>query len=130
MRTLRSILDSTEQAFIIIDALDECPYGEERTQLLMVLKEFSTWALPNLHIIVTSRKEPDIYKILGLLVTSPPVCIQTEQVDADIRLHVKTQLANDVDLNEWPLKIKEEIETALVEGSNGMYGVSLSFLRF
>jgi ankyrin repeat domain-containing protein 50 len=121
------MLESTGQTFIIVDALDECPYGEERTQLSVVLKEFSTWALPNLHILVTSRKEPDIYKVLALLVTFPPVCIQTKQVDADIRLHVKTQLANDADLKEWSPQIKGEIETTLVEGADGMYKLPCLF---
>jgi hypothetical protein len=125
---IRSVLELTGQAFIIIDALDECPsYDEERTQLFAVLKEFSTWKLPNLHILVTSRREPDIVEALTPLVTSPPVCIQFEQVDADIRIHVKTQLANDPKLKKWSPQIKEEIETALVKGADGMYGLPCLF---
>jgi len=95
------VLELAEQTLIIIDALDECPsYNKERTQLFAVLKVFSTWILPNLHILVTSRREPDIVEALTPLVTSPPVCIQSEQVDANIRLHVKNQLANNPKLKK------------------------------
>ncbi|KAI9761972.1 MAG: hypothetical protein M1840_001501, partial [Geoglossum simile] len=119
----RAVLELPGQNFIIIDALDECPYGEERTQLSTVLREFSTWALPNLHILVTSRKELDIDKTLAPLVTSSPLCIQTEQVDADILLYVQTQLESDAILKERTKvpQLKEEIETTLVKGANGMF---------
>jgi ankyrin repeat domain-containing protein 50 len=123
------VLELPGENFIIADALDECSYGAERTQLSTVLKEFSTWALPNLHILVTSRKEPDIEKALAPLVTSSPVCIQTKQVDADILLYVKSQLENDANLRERTRipQLKEEIETTLVKGANGMYGLLHQF---
>jgi len=126
---IRSVLELPGENFIIADALDECPYGAERTHLSTVLREFSTWALPNLHILVTSRKELDIDKTLAPLVTSSPICIQAEQVDADILLYVRTQLENDADLKERTRspQLREEIETTLVKGANGMYGLLYRF---
>ena len=124
------MLELSGQTFIIADALDECPSNStERAELCALLTEFSRWALPNLHILVTSRKEPDINEALSTLVTFPPICIQSKQVAADIRLHVRTELANDPKLKKWSLQIKEEIENTLVEGADGMYEPSC-FLRF
>ena len=118
--TIKSALEPARQFFIIVDALDECPY-EERLRFFTILREFLSWRLSNLHILVTSRQEPDIVDALVPLVNLPPICIQTVKVDADISLHVKTQLANDPRLKKWSPQIKEEIETALVKGANGMY---------
>jgi hypothetical protein len=121
-KALQSVLKLPGQTFIIADALDECPSnGTERVELCELLTEFSRWALPNLHILVTSRREPDINEALSTLVTFPPIYIQSEQVDADIRLHVRTKLANDPRLKKWSLQIKKEIEDTLVEGADGMY---------
>jgi hypothetical protein len=119
---LRSVLERAGQTFFIIDALDECrSYDGERMQLFTVLKDLSVWALPNLHILITSRREQDIVEALAPLVTLPPIGIQSKQVDADIGLHVRTQLENDPKLKKWSSEIKEEIEKALVEGADGMY---------
>lgn len=121
MAALRSLLESPEQTFIIVDALDECPRdNRERTTLLEVLRELSVWALPNVHILVTSRREPDIERELVLIITIPPVCIQTKVVDADIHLHVQNQLSNDENLKKWSSEIKAEIKKVLVEGADGM----------
>ncbi|KAH0563190.1 hypothetical protein GP486_002236 [Trichoglossum hirsutum] len=121
-RTLQSVLKLSGQTFIIADALDECPSnGTERVELCALLTEFSRWALPNLHILVTSRNEPDINEALSALVTFPAICIQSKQVDADIRLYVKTELENDPKLKKWSIQIKKEIENTLVEGADGMF---------
>jgi hypothetical protein len=118
--TIKSVLELARHFFIIVDALDECPY-EERLQFFTILKEFLSWRLCNLHILVTSRQESGIMEALAPLVTLLPICIQTYQVDADISLYVKAQLANDLRLKQWSPQVKEEIETALVKGANGMY---------
>jgi hypothetical protein len=119
---LRSMLAAFGQSYVIVDALDECPSGDgERTTLTALLTEFSKWSLPNLHILVTSRKEPDIDEALAPLLTNPPICIQSKQVDADIKVHVRTQLAIDLNLKKWSPQIKEDIETSLVNGANGMW---------
>jgi hypothetical protein len=75
----------------MIDALDECPrHGGEMVELLAALAEIRHWNPPGLHILATSRKEPDIEEALTPLLTCSSVCIQTNQVDEDIRKHVKS----------------------------------------
>jgi hypothetical protein len=109
----------------MIDALDECPrHDGERVELLAALAEIRHWNLPGLHIMATSRKEPDIEEALTPLLTCSSVCIQTNQVDGDIRKHVKSQLDIHRQLKKWPPEIKKEIEDALVHGAAGMYVIS------
>ena len=119
---LRDVIVYLGQVFIIIDALDECPMETgERKKLLSTLHEISSWSLHNVHLLVTSRKEQDIERVLSCLVTRPPICIQSDQITNDVRLYVRSQLATDPDLQKWPNVMKEDIEATLVEGAHGMY---------
>ena len=121
---LQSILKLSGQTFFVIDALDECPIGDEdrsRTKVLALLTELSGWALPNLHVLVTSRKEPDIDKALASLVNLSSMSIQTNQVQPDIQKYIKSQLGNDLELKEWSSSIKKEVEKTLLEQAQGMY---------
>jgi hypothetical protein len=45
------------QAFVVIDALDECT---QRSELMSMLETVAGWKLHNLHLLMTSRKERDI----------------------------------------------------------------------
>lgn len=117
----RSVLEMPGQSFILIDALDECPLGNnERLELLELLKTIHSYGLNNVHVLTTSRKERDIEQALVPIVSIPPIGIQNTNVDADVRTYVRTQLAGDPDLNTWPQSIQDEIEDKLVRGSFGM----------
>jgi hypothetical protein len=48
------------------------------------------------------------------------VSIQDEVANNDILTFVQEILNKDVKLRRWPLKVKNEIETALVSKSSGM----------
>lgn len=127
---LQSVLKLSGQTFLVIDALDECPIGDKhksRTRVLALLTEISGWALPNLHILVTSRKEPDIDMALAPLVNLSSISILSSQVQPDIRRYIKSQLDNDLELKKWSSLIKEEIKNTLVENAHGMY-ICLVFL--
>lgn len=120
--TLRSALELQQgKVFLLVDALDECPSdGGMRQELCATLAEFSSWGLSNLHILATSRREPDIEEALSKISTMTAISIQSSVVDKDVGLHVRNQLVNDMKLSKWPSHIKEEIEVALVKGANGM----------
>lgn len=128
---LQSLLRDSGQIFLVIDALYECPIGdqgESRAKVLALLTELSGWALLNLLVLVTSRKEQDIDKALASLLSFPSISIQTDQVQPDVRKYVKSQLANDLELKKWSSLIKEEIEKALTEQAHGMYKSSRCLL--
>jgi hypothetical protein len=124
MRELKAILSLSvrelEDVFIVIDALDECPKGDERGELLRLIGDTKSWSLPNLHLLATSRKEPDIEDELTPLLTSVAIPIQGSEVESDIKLYIASELATDSKLRKWSSDIRAEIENTLAAGANGM----------
>ena len=79
-RTLLLILDSFHDAYVIVDALDECT---DRIKLLDWIKEIVGWKVGKLHFLATSRQERDIeIRLLSLRPLS--ICLEGESVDLDI----------------------------------------------
>ena len=69
---LRDILDRFSQAFIIIDALDECTDSEKALDWLNELISDTNRKATNLHVVVTSsRPERDIHEIFTALDPHP-----------------------------------------------------------
>lgn len=71
-----------------------------------------------LHDLVRSRNETDIRATLGAL-AGGGISIQSERVDADIRMYVRTQLENDT-FARLPPNLKQDIEEHLGKKANGM----------
>ncbi|KAH0559302.1 hypothetical protein GP486_004185 [Trichoglossum hirsutum] len=113
---LLSVLQNSPRRYLVIDALDE---RSQREEMLRVLSDIHQQCSEGVNILVTSRKEHGIEKVLDSL-SSNRVSIQQTAVDADIRIHVKTRLAEDEKLKRWPSAVKEEMEDALVSGAHGM----------
>jgi ankyrin repeat domain-containing protein 50 len=116
---LSVIAKGFEDVFIIADALDECPKNGEREELLGLIKEIKSWSPSNLHLLATSRQEPDIEEVL-ISLTTLAISIQDSEVESDIKLHIAHELATHPKLKRWPSDIKIEIESILVAGANGM----------
>ena len=104
--------------FLIIDALDECPKGEKREELLETITEIVSWPSTNVHLLVTSRKEYDIAESLTPSLTTPAISVQGSQVTLDIELYIDTQVANK--MKRVTEDTKAEIKEALVEKADGM----------
>jgi hypothetical protein len=118
---LKEIIHQFPRTHIVLDALDECT---DRIELLSILESIAGWQLDELRLLVTSRKERDIESSLECLVEdSNIICLQSKLVDEDIRSYVQQRLAVDKNLKKWlkDSNIMCEIETALMEGSQGMY---------
>ena len=113
---LLSVLRSSPRTYLIIDALDEC---SQQGEMLRMLSEIYRQCSEEVNVLVTSRKERDIELVLDGLASSI-IGIQQTVVDADIRIHLKTCLVEDVKLKRWPSAVKEEMEDALVRGAHGM----------
>ena len=113
---LRDLVAQRKETYIILDALDE---SVEVPAVISMIDEIRSWHNLNLHILVTSRKETSIEKGLARSITHQ-VCIQTDDVDADIKLLVRECLRCDPDLSRWSETIKAEIEKTLCQGSRGM----------
>ena len=109
-----AVLQQAPLTFLIFDALDEC---KEVKNLMVKIAEIKRWELPNVRILATSRREPDITKVMDVL--ARPICLEAELVDEDINTFVKQSLRRDGPLGIWS-KDAKEIENALTAGSNGM----------
>ena len=116
MLTLRSIVGSFKDVYIVFDALDEC---NNRSGFLERLTEIHGWGLDKLHLLATSRKERDIEETLRHMVTHR-VPMDESLVDSDILVHVSTTLNHDHKFKTWSGDEKQMIETTLIEGAHGM----------
>lgn len=121
-QSLDSVLNLSGEAFVIIDALDECPIkDDERDKLCTLLSDISKSIMTPLHMLATSRKKADIESRFSKLPQMVPVPIQTSEVDGDILLYVNSQLETSRELSKRPAYIKAEISAKLSSQANGMY---------
>ena len=119
MKTLRELVQSFADVFIILDALDEC---KERNNLMANVEDMAEWKLASLHMLVTSRKEKDIEESLSeLLKDEHRMCVQSARNKGDIRTYVRSRIQTDRRLRRWQKPdVHTEIETILVEKAGGM----------
>lgn len=124
---VRRMISSTKAVYLVIDALDEC---EERQHLLESLEEMRSWNQANLHILTTSRREPDIAYSLTTIATET-ISLEASVVDEDILSFVRHELQHDIRLSKWREEVRQDIESALLAGANGMFvGVLPSLFPF
>ena len=120
LETLRQMMTSIGDIYIVIDALDECT---EREELLTDLESVASWEDVNLHMLTTSRRETDIEEVLiSLSDGRNQINLQSALVNADIRTYTHDRLQTDRRLRRW-LKHPEvqlEIENTLMEKAAGM----------
>ena len=113
--------------FIVLDALDECNADgcNSRSELLRLIESIDLWHQDGLHMLLTSRTEPEIRMTMESLNHGPySINIQKSLITEDIRTHVRSRLSHDPNLKRWQ-KVPDalqEIEVRLIEKADGMYG--------
>jgi hypothetical protein len=115
--TLQCVLCAFEQAYIIIDSLDECT---DRAKLLKWIGKIASWKEGRLHMLTTSRQEQDIEDHLKSLNPST-LCIAEESDNGDIRTYINWMLQTDVSLSRLEKETQDNIMETLMEGAQGMY---------
>jgi hypothetical protein len=130
--------------YFVIDALDECPEtnkeGERaRHELLQSLHRINGWALPNIHLLITSRPEHDIELGISSLLGDSKTAIaidlhnQYSEVNQDISTYIDERFASWANFRSWPTELKLEARSALIKKADNMYVIllehSLSRLR-
>lgn len=113
-----AIDDLRKRTFIILDALDEYPENK-RLELLKTLKLLLDPGSQEIHVLATSQERHDIQHQMAKLATEK-IFIGSSVVDPDIKLHVRTRLAEDPNLDILPPHIKQGIEEKLGKGAHGM----------
>jgi hypothetical protein len=125
LRVLRQLIGSFAQTYVVLDALDECSH---RSEAMEILARMGRWQLPHSHVMVTSRRERDIESVMHRISNRRThICLGGEVIDEDIRQYVRQRLSDDKALNKWgkDTALRQEIETALTQGSQGMYALQI-----
>ena len=120
LSTLRQMMASMRDIYIILDALDECI---ERSELLVDLEQMMDWNDANSHILAISRREMDIEEALTPLGDFRlKIDIRSTTISADIRTYIHDRLQVDRRLKRWQKdpKIQLEIENTLLGKAHGM----------
>jgi hypothetical protein len=117
-------LHGSMPTYIILDALDECPVTSSipspREEVLELVENLVGLHLPNLHICVTSRPEPDIQIVLGRL-TERPVSLHDESGQKeDIANYVTSSVHADRRMGRWRDEDKDLVIKTLSEKAEGM----------
>ena len=111
-------------AYIVIDALDECPVTVEssspREAVLDFVEELVRLQVPNMRICVTSRPEADIERVLSpLAFRSISLHGEKGQVE-DIAEYVKFVVSTDRNMKTWRKEDKELVIQKLRSKAGGM----------
>ena len=111
-------------AYIIVDALDECPntsgFPTAREKVLDFLEELVNLNLPNLRICVTSRPEIDIQTVLEPL-TSLQVSLHDESGQKqDILDYIRTVVHSDRRMRRWRPEDMQLVIDTLSAKADGM----------
>jgi hypothetical protein len=113
---LLNILESFDDIYIVLDALDECT---ERKDLLKWIKQMTSWKRSKLHLLATSRPEEDIAKHLRLL-DPDHVYMKQDLVTHDIEMYIDCILDGEDSFEQWSDKIKATIKNTLLKDAGGM----------
>lgn len=114
---LKDLLNGFKQAYIVIDALDEC---DKYDQLLKkVVDVIHRQQLSQFHLLVSSRRNQDILDTLKTRVTTE-IYLGADLLGNDIKTYILASIEEDIVLKMWGLRVQENVREALTQGANGM----------
>jgi hypothetical protein len=116
---LRYLIQKFDQVYILLDALDESPRYGQRDQVLNAIETMRKWLLPGLHLLVTSRDEPDIRESLSPA-GDEEVIMKNAEINRDISDFISGQLNIDPKLRKWRAH-HDRIRQVLAEQAQGVY---------
>jgi hypothetical protein len=107
--------------YVIVDALDECPYPSvvrsPRAEVLSFIKDLVETQTPNLRMCVTSRPELDIKKVLDPLIFRS---ISLHDEGGQRRDYIESVINTHTIEARWKEEHRKLAIDALTEKSNGM----------
>jgi len=109
-------LQQLPEAFIIIDALDEC---NEIGQVAGWMQKLLTAGGGRLHVLITSRDKPDITIHLSKI-SQQQVIHLDDFTDVDIKLYIDSRMKESEQLQLWSADIQTNIRESLLSGAGGM----------
>jgi ankyrin repeat domain-containing protein 50 len=115
---LRHLVQKFDQVYILLDALDESPRYSQRDRVLNAIETMRNWLLPGLHLLVTSRDEPNIRESLNPA-GDEEVIMKNAGINQDISDFISRQLKVDPKLRKWRAH-HDRIRQALAERAMGV----------
>jgi len=114
-----------EPAYIVVDALDECPgnpgFPSPRTTLLDLFRELINLRWSNLHICILSDLDPEVEFVLYPL-ASRRVCLHEESGHSqDIIRYLRWMLSTHIKMKGWKASDKEVVINTLFRKAEGVY---------
>ncbi|KAH8976461.1 hypothetical protein EDB92DRAFT_1761220, partial [Lactarius akahatsu] len=111
--------------YLILDALDECPYGtglpSPRETLLDLVNELVKLRLPTMRLCATSRPEFDIRTALKPLATQQVSLHDESGQTRDIKNYVADVVRSDRRMKRWRDEEKDTVIEKLAEKADGMF---------
>ena len=114
------------QVFLVMDALDECPYSPRlpppRSEVLHLVKELVDLHLPGLYVCATSRPEVDIRAVLQPLAFRSVSLHDESGQKADIADYVRSVVNSPTStaMRRWRKDDKKLVIEMLTERADGM----------
>ena len=115
---LRRLIQRFQHVYIVLDALDESPRLGAQGHVLDTIEVMQKWSLPGLHLLATSRDEPDIRNSLDLSL-GQEVKMRNAGIDKDITDYISSQLHENRRLRKW-LPYSNKIQQKLAERAEGV----------
>lgn len=115
---LHQLVQKFRHVYIVLDALDESPRNGARDHVLVTLESMKKWYFPGLHLLITSRVEPDIRDSLNPSLNQH-IKMQNACIDKDIADFVLGRLHGDRKLRKWSL-YQNKIQETLVRRAQGV----------
>ncbi|KAK2467970.1 hypothetical protein APHAL10511_000265 [Amanita phalloides] len=114
---LLELLGNFNQAYLVIDALDECI---EYDQLFEMIQTVHDWQLPHCHLLVSSRREQSI--LMTLQECGPvDISLSPELVGSDITSYIHAVVGKEYKFKRWGTAVQDHIKNTLIVDANGMF---------
>jgi len=110
-KVLVELIDGFDHVYVMIDALDEC---KGRRKLMDWISHVSKSSKDRLHLLATSRPEPDIEDVMRSLAT--PIAIVGGDMSVDMGKYIDEKFQEA----RWTKDV-EEVKEILLTGSGGVY---------
>ena len=105
---------------IILDALDEIPFGFQRDAMIEFLNDLAAAHLGCLRVLITSRRDIDIEERLASKGIYKSQEISTDHVKQDVGIFVEGQIARHPRLKLQSARVKKMISNGVVDIAGGM----------
>ena len=117
---LRIVILKFEHVYLLLDALDECNDLSELEQVQASVERVRQSSLSRVHVLATSQYNADLQKYFGDIKATDMNLLDTE-LTTDIRSFVRSKLRDDLKLRRQPPDIRKEVESTLIDGSQGSF---------